>query len=245
MYSVLVVDDESEIRSSLAAYYPWTELGFVVAAQAASAAEARSLLEAESIDVVLSDIRMPGGSGLELAAWVRDARPAAKFVLLSAYRKFEYAQEAIRCGVKSYLVKPPAMDDFKALFAQLRSELDEERCAAVPIDPVVRSVREHSRGNLRSASLESAALAVGMSPTYLCTYFRERTGEHYSEYLAKLRMERAARLLTERLMSVVDVSREVGYSNPKNFSRAFRNYYGSSPREFLHPEGRAERGSEE
>jgi two-component system, response regulator YesN len=236
MYRVLIVDDEAEFRSAFAAYYPWSELGFVVAGQASTAEEARGLLEAESVDAIVCDIRMPGGSGLELAAWVRGERPGVKVVMLSAYRKFEYAQEAIRCGVRSYLVKPPAMEDFRELFGVIRSELDEERKAAAdPGDPVVRSVREFARGNLGAATLETAAAAVGMSPTYLCTYFREKTGEHYSDFLSRLRMEKAAKLLTERLWSVIDVARETGYSNPKNFSRAFKKYYGSSPREYLRP----------
>jgi Response regulator containing CheY-like receiver domain and AraC-type DNA-binding domain len=242
MYRVLIVDDELEIRSSLAAYYPWTELGFVVIGQAASAAEARALAEAEAVDVLLCDIRMPGGSGLELAAWARDRFPRAKVVMLSAYRKFEYAQEAIRLGVRAYLVKPPAMEDFRALFGQIRSELDAEgvsSAGAIQADPVVRAAREYLRGNLGCATLESTAEAVGVSPSYFCTYFRDRTGEHFSEYLTRLRMERAVKLLSERLLSVELAARELGYASPKSFSRAFKKYYGSSPREYLHAPGQA------
>jgi two-component system, response regulator YesN len=238
MYRVLIVDDEAEIRGTVAAYYPWAELGFVVAAQASSAREARGILESEGIDVLLADIRMPGGSGLELASFAREARPGVKVVMLSAYRKFEYAQEALRLGARAYLVKPPAMDEFRKLFADIRSELDGEKAASGPADAVVRSVREFTRGNLRTACLEAAAEAVGMSPGYLSTYFHERTGERYSDYLSRMRMERAARLLADRLWSVADVSAELGYSNPKNFSRAFKNYYGSSPRDYLRPTGR-------
>jgi len=239
MYRVLIADDELEIRSALAAYYPWAELGFVVIGQASSASEARAILEAEELDALLCDIRMPGGSGLELAAWVRENRPGVKVVILTAYRKFEYAQEAIRCGVRSYLVKPPAMDDFRELFGRIRAELDDEGRASIGAgaeDPIVRAVREFARGKPGAASLEAAAAAVGMSPGYLCTYFRERTGEHYSDYLARIRMEKAAKLLSEMLRSVVDVARELGYSNPKNFSRAFKKYYGSSPRDYVRPE---------
>jgi len=243
MYRVLIVDDEAEIRGTVAAYYPWAELGFVVAAQASSAREALGILESEDIDVLLADIRMPGGSGLELASRAREIRAGVKVVMLSAYRKFEYAQEALRLGARAYLVKPPAMDEFRELFGAIRAELDGERGASKPADAVVRSIREFTKGNLQAASLESAAQAVGMSPGYLCTYFRERTGEHYSDFLSRLRMEKAAKLLADRLWSVADVSRELGYSNPKNFSRAFKNYYGSSPREYLRPAGPAEGGS--
>ncbi len=232
MYRVLVVDDEAEIRRALSAYYPWNELGFVVKAQAADAAEARLVVEEGGVDLVLSDIRMPGESGLELARWVSLERPGILVVLLSAFRKFEYAQDAIQCGVRAYLVKPPSMAEFRSLFSSLRSELDARRPGPLPPGGALDIVRDYVRGNLGACSLEGAANAVGMSPAYLSTWFRERSGERFSDFVLRSRMERASRLLADRRESVLAASAELGYSNPKNFSRAFRSYFGSGPREW-------------
>lgn len=234
MYSLLIVDDEDEIRSSLSVYYPWSELGFIVVAQAASLAEAKSAAIDHRPDVVLSDIRMLDGTGLELAAWLAatDFKPAV--VLLSAYRKFEYAQEALRYGVRYYLVKPPAYDELCALFRKIASELDASRASVPPPskDMVADSVKAFVRGNLRNATLEEAARAVGMSPSYLSTYFRERTGEHFGDFLSRSRMEKAARLLAEPRSKVEAIATAVGYSSAKNFSRAFKNFYRVTPREY-------------
>jgi YesN/AraC family two-component response regulator len=232
MYRVLVVDDEAEIRRALSAYYPWNELGFVVSAQAGDAAEARGFLAAGGIDLVLADIRMPGESGLELAQWISHERPGTVVVLLSAFRKFEYAQDALKCGVRAYVVKPPAMDEFRSLLASIREELDAAKPRATAGGRALDLVRDYVRGNLGACSLEGAAKVLGMSPSYLSTWFLERAGEHFSDFVLRSRMERAARLLGDRRESVVASSVELGYANPKNFSRAFRAYYGVGPREW-------------
>jgi YesN/AraC family two-component response regulator len=232
MYSLLIVDDEDEIRTSLSVFYPWGELGFVVVAQAASLGEAVAAAEEHRPDVVLSDIRMPDGTGLELASRLGSSGCKPVVVLLSAYRKFEYAQEALRYGVRSYLVKPPVYEEVCALFRTIKSELDAARpAAAAPTeDSVVALVRAYVKGNLRSATLDEAARAAGMSPNYLSTYFRERTGERFGDFLVRARMEKAAKLLSEPRSSVEAVSAAVGYASPKNFTRAFKHFYGATPR---------------
>jgi len=230
MYKVLIVDDEAEIRSALAAYYPWTELGFVVAARASCVGEARAVVESEGVEAVLCDIKMPGESGLEFAAWLAAEHPFVKVVFLSAYRKFEYAQEAFRYGVRGYLVKPPSDEEFRSIFASVAKELDAERAQkSASLDPVLADVFAYLRGNIGDACLKSAASAARMNPTYFSTWFREKSGSSFSNTTATMRMEKAARLITEKGMRVTEVSAELGYSNPKNFSRAFRRHFGSSP----------------
>jgi two-component system response regulator YesN len=225
---------EDEIRTSLSVFYPWGELGFVVAAQASSCAEVLAAAAEHRPDVVLSDIRMADGTGLELAARLSETAPRPVVVLLSAYRKFEYAQEALRYGVRSYLVKPPVYDDVCALFRDIKAELDAARpnVAAHSDDAVAGSVKAYIKGNLKSAKLDEAARAVGMSPNYLSTYFRERTGERFGDFLVRARMEKAAKLLAEPRSSVDSVSAAVGYSSPKNFTRAFKHFYGATPRAY-------------
>lgn len=251
MYRVLIVDDEAEICSALATYYPWSELGFVVAARASCSQEARLAVEAEDVDVVLCDIRMPGESGLEFAAWLAQEHPGVRVVLLSAYRKFEYAQEAFRYGVRGYLVKPPSDEDFRSVFGAISSELDAEaeargillaktqRQSSEPSagqdsknDPILADVFAYLRGNIRDACLKTAARTAGMNPTYFSTWFHGKAGKSFFDTLTGMRMEKAAHLVVERGMRVTEASAELGYSSPKNFSRAFRHHFGMSPKAF-------------
>lgn len=251
VHRVLIVDDEAEIRSALATYYPWTELGFVVAGQAAGSKEARAVIEQEHIDVVLCDIRMPGESGLEFAAWLSKVHPATRIVLLSAYRKFEYAQEAFKYGVRGYLVKPPTEEEFRTVFGVVAKELaqeSEERLRSAdraqsamggPVseedhlrNSVLDDVFAYLRGNCRSACLKTAAKIARMNSTYFSTWFRSKTGRTFHDALTELRMTKAVYLLLEQGKSVVETSEEVGYENPKNFSRAFRRHFGMSPKAY-------------
>jgi two-component system, response regulator YesN len=245
MYRVLIVDDEVEIRSALALYYPWAELGFVVAARASCVREARAVMGTEIIHAVLCDIRMPGESGLEFAAWLASEHPNVCVVLLSAYRKFEYAQEAFRYGVRGYLVKPPSDEEFRRVFGAIAKDLDveaEERRLALPqaitladpggTDPVLTDVFAYLRGNIRDACLKAAARTVGMNSTYFSTWFRQKSGKAFSSTVTGMRMEQAAFLILEKGMHVTDVSAELGYTNPKNFSRAFRHHFGTSPKAY-------------
>ncbi|GAB4366423.1 MAG: response regulator [Spirochaetales bacterium] len=240
MYRILLVDDEPDILRNLATYFPWEKEGFLVAGQLESGSEALEFLQQQPVEVVLCDIRMPGISGLEFARAVKEMGLPSHIVFLSAYRKFEYAQEAFRYGIRDYLVKPPDFQELLDCLHRIRKELEWETqekelpypCASSieqPKDPVVLTIITYLKGNLEYASLQNAAHIVQMHPNYLSTYFKEKTGISFSEYLNKLRMGKAKQLLTDPQYSVYRVSRIVGYSNVKNFSRAFRSYFGVPP----------------
>jgi two-component system, response regulator YesN len=235
MYRVLIADDEYEIRRSLALYYPWGEAGFVVAGQAENGRDAQEFVMKNRVDLVLCDIKMPFVSGLDFARWARDGGRPLKIVFLSAYRKFDFAQEALCYGVKRYLVKPPDFAAMAACLREIKAELDAEAREAPSADEVVEAVMAYAEGNLGEATLREAARLVGMNAHYLSSYFREKTGHTFTRHLIRLKMERAAVLLRDRKNSVLAVSGELGYTSPKNFSRAFRSYFGSSPRRFRRP----------
>jgi YesN/AraC family two-component response regulator len=72
-----------------------------------------------------------------------------------------------------------------------------------------------------------------MNPQYVSRLFRERTGENFHTLLARTRMEKAARLLRDGGYRAYEISGMVGYSNQKNFTRAFKQYFGAAPLAFL------------
>jgi YesN/AraC family two-component response regulator len=229
---LLIVDDEYEIRTTLANDFPWDRVGFIVAGQAASAKEAIALTDTVDIDAVLCDIRLGADSGLDFARWSRERGRNYRIVFLSAYRKFEYAQEALAYGIRSYIVKPPDMEEVLALFRELGEELLAEKEAKSGVDPVVDLVVAYVEGNCAGATIEEAARLVRMNSHYLSTYFRDKRGETFSELLARTRMSKAADLLMDGRYRAQEIGAMVGYADPKNFARAFRRFHGSSPRDF-------------
>lgn len=127
MYRILIVDDEEIIRLGLKQAIEWEQIGFTIAGIAGSAFEALKFMEQNPIDVVLTDIRMPRMSGLELARCVTQRYPHIKIVILSGYSDFHYAQEAINYSVFAYLLKPSKEQDIINVFGKLKGVLDQER----------------------------------------------------------------------------------------------------------------------
>jgi NtrC-family two-component system response regulator AlgB len=124
MASVLVVDDERNIRSHLATYV--RSLGHV-AEVAASAEEALALLERQPFDLVLSDVRMTGVDGLALLGEVRKRAPESLVVLMTAYATVPQAVEAMRAGAYDYLVKPFSLEQIGMLLSRVLEVRDLRR----------------------------------------------------------------------------------------------------------------------
>lgn len=127
MYKVLLVDDEERVTQGMARFVPWEETGFSVAGCATSVARALVFVEKEPVDLVITDIQMPVQSGLDLIRLMKPAYPQTKYVILSAYSEFSYAQEALRLGAFDYLTKPINFGQMKTLLLKLREQLDAER----------------------------------------------------------------------------------------------------------------------
>jgi two-component system response regulator YesN len=243
MYRLLIADDEEDIRRGLAELFPWGEIGFEVAGTAENGRQAFELVAAGGVDAVFTDIRMPLMSGIELAKALSEAGLTVPVVFLSAYKDFSYARQALQYGVRDYVLKPTDFTDIRSVFTKLRREMDQGRPATVGVggddraaaggDPFVSAIISYIERDCANASLKGAAGAVGMNPQYVSRLFRERTGENFHTLLARTRMEKAARLLRDGRYRAYEISGMVGYSNQKNFTRAFKQYFGAAPLAFL------------
>lgn len=127
MYKILLVDDEERVTQGMKRFGPWEETGFVVVGTATSVARALVFLESEPVDLLITDIQMPVQSGLDLIRLVKAQWTKTKFVILTAYSEFAYAQEALRLGAFDYLTKPVNFSQMKALLLRVHAKLDEER----------------------------------------------------------------------------------------------------------------------
>jgi len=243
MYKLIIVDDESEICNGLCNYFPWGELGFEIVAQLENGLQAWKFIQNNPIDVMLCDIKMPFMNGLELAKEIHTHNIKIKVLLLSGYREFDYAREALRYNVCDYITKPAKYDELIKVFSKIKKELD---CALLKPDAssdeltngcnhnkkIIQTIRNYIQENFQTANLEEAAQLVHMNPFYLSKFFKDKTGENFSDYLINIRMKQAARLLTDISYKTYEISEQVGYSNPKNFTRTFKKFFGKTPKEF-------------
>ena len=121
MYRLIIVDDEFEIRNGLSRYFPWESVGFEAAAVFENARGALDYIRRNPVDVVLTDIEMPGMSGIELARVIHEQRLPVKVIFLSAYKKFEYARDAISYRVVHYITKPTVHSEIFEVFCCRRA----------------------------------------------------------------------------------------------------------------------------
>lgn len=106
MNKVIFVDDEKNIINNISSGTNWGDFGFELSGIFISAADALEFMKDHEVNLVISDIRMPGTDGLEFAKIVKEKYPNVIFVIISAYAEFGYAQKALSLGVSDYIVKP-------------------------------------------------------------------------------------------------------------------------------------------
>jgi two-component system, response regulator YesN len=105
VWRVMLVEDEAIVRNDMKGIIRWEDHGYRLVAEAENGLEALRILEEQKIDIVISDIEMPGMSGLELAARVLARFTSVKFIFLTAYSDFEFARASMRLGIDSYILK--------------------------------------------------------------------------------------------------------------------------------------------
>lgn len=127
LLKLLLVDDETIILKGFTETYDWEKMGYQVVGAAESGEAALALIEDEEPDLVITDIRMKKISGLELIERTKLSHPKIKFVVVSAYRDFEYARQACKGGALSYLVKPIEDEELERIMKEAYNSCMKEK----------------------------------------------------------------------------------------------------------------------
>jgi len=125
MFSVILIDDEKFVLASLEGRIKWRECGFEVVGKAYNAAMGYELIRELQPDVVFTDIKMPGMSGIKLIENASIEFPKTKFVVISGYNEFEYAKKAIEYGVIGFCVKPFDEEEISGILFRIKSSITE------------------------------------------------------------------------------------------------------------------------
>jgi len=239
MYTLVIVDDEKELLEGLSNYFPWESTGFQVVGAFGDGRSALSYCRENPVDVVLTDIRMPFMSGLELIEQLKALPTSPLFCIMSAYNDFEYAKKAIGYGVQEYLVKPAAFEEIRATFEKIRRTLDGTTVAFDPNsgvqagNPLVSQTFVIVGKRLSSCTLQNIASELGVTTSYLSRLFKEETGQNFQDYLLSVKMETAKRMFDSKIgYKNKEIARALGYQDTQNFCRTFRRFFGKSPQKF-------------
>lgn len=126
MYKVLLVDDERIEREGISKLINWGENSLNLIGAAKNGIEACQIIENNPPDIVITDIKMPVISGIELIAKVKINYPNIAFVVLSGYGEYEYTSKAMFYGVRHYLLKPCTEDKIMRVLNDVIKELDKK-----------------------------------------------------------------------------------------------------------------------
>lgn len=169
MYRVILVDDEPWALSGLEEIIDWAAEGFEICGRCTNAAEALEVMDRCDAEVLFTDIRMPRMNGLELVSAVKQQKPEAECVIISAYSDFEAARRAIRHRAAGYLLKPLEKDEVLEMARRVRDQLDARDAGShyLSIDDTealayaVRRLDRNSRGSQCCVLISQSPLKSG------------------------------------------------------------------------------------
>jgi|GEM_PF-791164 len=130
-YRVLVAEDEPLLLENIVSKIEKAGLGFKVVASAANGADALELARQLKPDVLFTDIRMPMLDGLALCEEVQKAIPGIHMVIVSGFGDFGYAQQAMKLGVKHYLLKPASLESLTEALQDIQKKLEHHHQRAI------------------------------------------------------------------------------------------------------------------
>ena len=143
MFQMLIVDDEPSVVDAISQTMPWDELMISEVFCAYSSREALKIAELHYIDIVLTDIRMPGMDGMALMETIRKTSNRTRFILLTGHAEFEYAKQALKLQADDCLLKPVSDDKLKEAIAGVTRRLKEEWDQVASMQRTMQVFREH------------------------------------------------------------------------------------------------------
>ena len=237
--NILVVDDDTLICNGTAARIRRMSFQHVETVTCAySGREALQRMRDIYYGILLTDIRMEGMDGLELVRQVREAYPQTVCIIMTAYDQFSYAQQAIRLGVKDFLVKPCAESHMRSLLESILAAETEPITTGSEEEPeedetvfpqAAAYIQNHLYDNITMAEV---ANHFNLSYSYFSRIFHQHTGNTFTRYLTQIRMKEACRRMKSG-EKINDISESLGYQNAANFTRAFTREFGMPPARWL------------
>ena len=238
LYSVVVIDDNRIAVEAIVRSTDWDLCGCQVAGSAYDGVAGLRLIEEVQPDIVVIDIQMPGFNGLEVIGKMREQKKNIQFIIISGYSQFEYARQALRYGVKDYLLKPVMKEEMEGALKHVADELNtlkrknkQEEDLNDPLSGELKRIRKGMDGYSlvvsgalkriehdidKNISLGDMAGEFLISPGHFSKCFKRETGVGFASYVTMVKMEKA---------------RMLGYSDYAYFFQVFKKQFGYAPRE--------------
>lgn len=261
MYRVLIADDENKIRNVLKALIHWKELGLELACECTNGDELLEKLERIPADIILTDMQMPGVSGVELLRCLRQLYPYLPIIVVSGYDDFKYTKQAIISNAVDYILKPVDEDELNEALLKARKTAEERRDALIDEDgeewlyPVLAryfSDADEKEKNIRRNDKKNLSLAVKkyleenlsahitladlegkfyLNKEYISRVFKNAYGVTIFDYVDHLKIREANKMLF-RGEQVKEIVQVLNYYDESHFYKKYKKIMGISPSDY-------------
>lgn len=244
MYTLMIIDDEVNVRTLLKNCIDWKELGIKIVAEAGSANEALDILEKiEPPDILFVDICMPMINGIDFIEKIRKTNMDSDILVISGMNDFYCVQKCMRLNVNDYISKPINEDYLYEKVVKICEKREKSQCNENLLNmlknseihvkkknKVIQEIIEYTQNHFCESSISLQVLSdkFSLNPAYICRAFKQETGENWNEYLTKLRIEKSIEILKSTDLKSYEIAEKVGYSDAKYFSLCFKTFTGQN-----------------
>lgn len=247
MYKVVIIDDEPIIVEGISRLIQWEQYSCKLVATANDGLEGAQIIRKYRPNIIITDISMPDQDGLSMIAGLKSEFPDMEISILTGYRKFEYAQRAIRLGVTRFLLKPSNMEELEEAITTMVNNLRERNI--LPETPSAKEETEHYDNEASNFIVNNAlkyieqnyphkltlcevAEKTYVSQWHLSKLLNRHLGQNFSEVLNHIRIKEAQKLLRDPSLRIGDIAERVGFMDMAHFSRVFKKNVGISANEY-------------
>jgi YesN/AraC family two-component response regulator len=235
MFEAYFIDDEPHILKGLLSNPVFKECGYESVGSSTEPLEAEKEIERLLPDIVFTDLKMPGLSGVELMERLTKKGIECEFIIISAYDEFKASRSFFKMGGFDYLIKPVVADELQEVLNRLTEKISNKKrkTAAVKTQsPELNAITLYIKNNLsKKHTLESLGTKFNIHHTYICDLFANHLGTTFTAYMTKLRLETAEKLLKDTKKNIKEIAWLCGYDY-LHFVKTFKKQHGFTPTEF-------------
>lgn len=238
MWKVMIADDENYMLEAMENLIDWKKMNCQLVYKAGNGQVLLEQIKKNPPDIIITDIKMPLVSGIEVAKYVYEHMLPAKVIILSAYADFQYAQEAIKYDVCGYIIKTSVIEMLPGMIQKAVGKLsapalevekdNEEQFSDDILGRLQKYISEHYMDKL---SLTQIANEIHANGSYLSRLYKTKTGQNLFDVINKMKLEKAKEYMSQG-KRIYEIAQMVGFDDVSYFSRVFRKYEGCSPREY-------------
>lgn len=249
MYKILIVEDDSALRYVYSKMKAWKNCGFIIASEASNGKEALEILEKETFDLVMTDIRMPFVDGLSLLKAIKEKNIDTFSILVSSYNEFEYARQGLILGASDFIVKPVNEKNLTEVLERAKIYLGEKSKNNEISEIVIKAVENLgidvendsflknifiylSENMGQNITMEDASYNMKLSKDYFGKTFKQHTGMTFNSVYMIIKIEYAKSLIKTCRYKNYEISDMLGYSSADYFTKIFKDITGMTPTQY-------------